>query len=186
MGAVILSLEDFRRNRTNKQADQDFDVLFRNARQLQDFGPVPIPGELSAMTWGGLQSWFQKGIADDVFRRHLFERCVLSSIGYVSGLLVSFARGSGESVGIAEHMDEFARSDDPGDVLKAADAAFLMFVFWPERRVRRPVQYRQLALGYGPMLYAEYAGLPRKSFGNCMAEAFEPLGEIARARFNRE
>jgi hypothetical protein len=184
--ARILSLDEFRKRKTDGPSTyQEFDVLFRNARELRGVGQELVSGEIAIMTWGGMRDWFQREIAAEVFRRHLFQRCALLSIGFVSDLLASFARDCREHVDIAEHLGEYTTGENPNEVLEAANIAFLMFTLWPERRARRSVHYRQLALGYGPSLYATYAGLARKDFGYCMAEAFEPLGDIARERFGR-
>jgi hypothetical protein len=163
--------------------NEEFDTLFRKARELRDIGQELVAGEIAIMTWGGMRDWLQKEIADEVFRRHLFQRCTLLSIGFVSDLLVSYARDDRDRIGIAEHLGKYSTDENPDDVLDAANIAFLMFALWPEQRTRRSVRYRALALDYGPSLYATYAGLARKDFGYCMAEAFEPLGDIARERF---
>lgn len=183
---TIVSLDEFRRRKVvDPSLDQTFDVLFENARELRNIGPSVIPGEIASMTWGGMQDWFRREIADEVFRRRLFRRCVILSIGFASDLLVSFARDCRDRIGIAEHLGEYAGEGKPSTILNAANTAFLMFVFWPEKRTRRSVRYRQLALDFGPSLYAMHAGRTRRDFGYCMAEAFKPLGEIARERFGR-
>jgi len=184
--ARILSFDAFRRERSaNPRVNQEFDALFRNARELRDIGQELVAGEIAVLTLGGMRDWFQREIAAEVFRRHLFERCALLSIGFVSELLASFARDCRAHVDIAEHLGEYATDENPHEVLEAANIAFIMYAFWPERRARRSVAYRNLALAYGPSLYTAYAGLARKDFGYCMAEAFLPLGEIARERFSR-
>ncbi|MBP9751471.1 MAG: hypothetical protein KBD19_01245 [Candidatus Moranbacteria bacterium] len=182
--ARILSLDEFRKRKTSGPSiHQEFDVLFRNARELRGVGQDLAPEEIAIMTWSGMQSWFRREIADEVFRRHMFGRCVLLSISFVSDLLTSFANDCGDRTGIVEHLDEYAGEGNPEDILDAANTAFLMFAFWPEKQTRRSVRYRQLALAFGPSLYAMHAGRARRDFGYCMAEAFEPLGNIARERF---
>lgn len=182
--ARILSLDAFRqRNRRNPVANQSFDALFESARELRNIGRELVPGEIAVMTWSGMQSWFRREIADEVFRRRMFGRCVLLSISFVSDLLASFANDCGDRTGIVEHLEEYSGEGNPEDILDAANTAFLMFALWPEKRTRRSVPYRNLALAFGPSLYAMHAGRARRDFGYCMAEAFEPLGDIARERF---
>ncbi len=185
-GAQVLSLDEFRRKKSaNQEVNQEFDVLFRRARDLRHVGQALVSGKIAVMTWAGMHDWLQREIAEEVFRRHLFGRCVLTSISYVSDVLSSFARDGHDRTGIADHLEEYSTDENPNEVLDAANTAFIMFTLWPERRARRSVHYRKLALDYGPSLYATYAGLAHKNFGYCMAEAFEPLGEIARDRFGR-
>lgn len=186
MDARIISLDEYRRRKMLDEAvDQDFSVLFEHAQELRHIGHTLVPGTIAILTQGGISSWFQRELADEVFRRRLFERSILLSICYTAEVLTSFVRECGESLHASEHMNRFTKHGDSQDVLRAANAAFVMFVLGPDVRVRRSVKYRRFALDYGPSLYAMYAGLTRHSFGYTMAEAFEPLGTIARERFGQ-
>lgn len=187
MRISVLPLGDIRRQPTGQQPDfhGDFQQLFREARELRGLVPTIADGEIAAMSWNDLQSWFHRSIADEVFQKKLFTHGVLASIWYVAELLVTFARGKTQSIEIAGHVSRYAASGEPAAVLHAADAAFLMFVFWPEARIHRSVRYRDLASTYGPSLYATYGAITRQPMGYRMAEAFEPLGDIARQRFAR-
>lgn len=185
MKTFVLPPDDVRRQPTDQQADfhGDFQLLFREVRELHCLAPPIADGEITAMSWEDLRAWFQWSIADEVFRKKLFSHGILSSIWYVADLLVLFAQSKTRSIEIADHISRYAASGQPAAVLQAADAAFLMFVFWPEIREHRSVRYRQLASTYGPSLYATYGAITHRPMGYQMAEAFAPLGDIARCRF---
>ncbi len=179
----VLSLDEFRRKRVaDPSVDQSFNALFAQAREFRNIGPEMIPQEIAVMTPGGMKDWFQREIADEVFRRRLFQHCVLLSIGFVSSVLASFASDCRDRSGVVEYLERFDGDEKPDTLLAAANTAFIMFVLWPEKRTRRSVQYRKFALDFGPSLYAMYAGHTRRDFGYHMARAFEPLGDIARER----
>ena len=183
----ILPPSGEQRRTTDQQSDfhGDFQALFREARELHSLAHPLADGEIAAMGWDDLRSWFQQSIADEVFRKKLFGQGILGSIWYVADLLVAFARCQTPSIGIADHVSGYASSGQPAAVLHAADSAFLMFVFWPEMRLHRSVRYRQMALAYGPGLYATYSAITKRPVGYQMAEAFEPLGGIARHQLMR-
>lgn len=186
MSTRIVSLDEFRRRKAEaRTSDIEFDALFRRAHELRNMGSEIVPGEVAVMNWSGVKNWFHKEMADEVFRKRLFDRCVLLSVVFASDLLAAFARDCRGRIGIAETLEGHTATRNPNDLLEAANAAFIMFSLWPDRRTRRSVRYRQLALDHGPSLYAAYAGRSRRDFGYCMAKAFEPLGVIARARFTR-
>lgn len=184
MAGKIISLDEFRSKKMKRMSliDQEFSKLLRNARELRDMRLRHAAGEIATTTWEGLQNWFQKEIADEVFRKQLFDRSVLTSIWHVSELLTAFARNHLEHVTAGNYL-EAAKSNNPVEILQAANCAFLVFVFWPEARERRSVRYRRLAQSCGPALYMRYADCAHRAMGYSMAEAFEPLGEIARERF---
>lgn len=186
MSEKIISLQDVKRERDEKRLheNQDFHTLFAMARELRSKDSDDVSDESEITQQKNLKDWFQRELADEVFRQKLFSTNVLVSIWFVSDLLASFAHNEIHKIGIAEHVAEYASNGKPECILKAANSAFLLFVFWPETRVNRSVQYRKLACTHGPALYAQYASEMHKDFGYCMAEAFVPLGDIARQRFS--
>ncbi len=186
MTARIITLAEFRASAPPQPVppeEQDFQRLFTSARDLRNLTPSLSPDEVAVMDWPALRNWFQQEIAKEVFARKLFQRSVLVSIHFVSDLLLAFTRGEHADIGIEEHLDRYTKSDDAGEVLKAANSAFLFFVFWPEMRSNRSLSYRKYAAQHGPPLYANYAGITKRNAGYDMADAFEPLGDIARERF---
>lgn len=184
MSAKIISLDQARKEQpVVPLAERSFQSLFQEARELRSIGPKPSPDELALVDWKSLRVWFQREMADEVFRRQWFNRDIIMSLCFVADLLLSFAKNEIEQVGIVEQVDKYTATHNPAVMLEAANAAFLMFVFWPEMRVRRSVRYRELAVSCGPSLYATYAGLTRWDMGYSLAAAFEPLGHIARECF---
>jgi hypothetical protein len=186
MTARIITLAEFRASTPPQpvpQDEQDFQRLFTSARDLRSLAPSLSPEEVAVMDWPALRNWFQQELAKEVFLRKLFRRSVLVSICFVSDLLLAFTRGEHPDIGIEEHLDRYMSSGDSADVLRAANSAFLFFVFWPEMRSRRSLSYRKFAVQHGPPLYANYAGITKRNAGYDMADAFEPLGDIARERF---
>ena len=186
MSAKIISLQDVKREHNEKRLpeNQDFHTLFARAHELRskDFDDVSDKNEIAQQK--NLKDWFQRELADEVFHQKLFSTNVLVSIWFVSDLLASFAHNEIHEIGIVEHIAEYASNGKPECILKAANSAFLLFVFWPETRANRSVRYRKLARAHGPALYAQYASAMHKDFGYYMAEAFVPLGDIARQRFS--
>lgn len=181
--AKVLSLDEFRRKKAaDPSVDQPFNMLFEQAREFRDVGQQMIPEEIAVMTLGGMRDWFQREIADEVFRRRLLQGHILRSIGFVSDLLTSFASDCRGGTSIIDHLERVDGDEKSSDILDAANTAFIMFVLWPEKRTRRSIQYRQFALDFGPSLYVMYAGHTRRDFGYHMARAFQPLGDIARER----
>lgn len=186
MTARIITLAEYRAEtpaRPLPKEEQDFHQLFTAASDLRRLVPSLSPDELAVMDWTALRNWFQQELSKEVFSRKLFQRSVLVSICFVADLLLSYTRGEHGDVGIEEHLDRYVSSGDSAEVLKAANSAFLFFVFWPEMRSYRALHYRQYAVQHGPPLYANYAGITKRRSGYDMAEAFEPLGDIARERF---
>lgn len=178
----VLSFDEFRRKKADSLMSQSFDALFTGVREFRDIGREVIPEEIAVMTLGGMKDWFQREIADEVFRKHLFQHHILLSISFVAGLLASFASDCRDQSGLVDSLERFDGDDKPDTLLDAANTAFIMFVLWPEKRTRRSIQYRQFALDVGPGLYTMYAGHARRDFGYHMARAFQPLGDIARER----
>lgn len=186
MSARIITLAEFRASASRKPVlpeEQDFHRLFTSASDLRNLVPALSPEELAVMDWPALRDWFQQELSKEVFSRKLFQRSILVSICFVADLLVAFTRGEHQEIGIEEHLDRYTSSGDSAEVLKAANSAFLYFVFWPEMRSHRALPYRRYAVQHGPPLYANYAGITKRKAGYDMAEAFEPLGDIARERF---
>ena len=187
MTSRIISLDEYRRTtQTEKPSvNQDFQLLFSFARDLRALVPECPAEEIMVADWKGTERWLGQEIAKEVFAQKLFARSILISITYVATLLVEFIQGKHEAIGIEEHLDTYTASGDPQAVLRAANSAFLLFVFWPEQRANRLIQYRQYAEQLGPPLFANYAGISKRPYGYDMAEAFVPLGTISRDRFVR-
>ncbi len=186
MTAQIITLAEFQASRPKKpipRDEQDFQTLFNSARDLRNLSPTIPPNEVAVMDWAGLRDWFHQELSKEVFARKLFRRSILLSICFVSNLMVEFTRGEHQEIGIEEHLERYVSSGDSAEVLRAANSAFLFFVFWPEMRSNRSLSYRKFAIQHGPPLYANYAGMTRRNAGYDMADAFEPLGDIARLRF---
>lgn len=184
MGTPIMFLDEWRRKKAKELPEEvEFDTLFRKASALRMEAPDLLSEKIAVVNFKELSNWFRKEMADEVFRQRLFDRCILLSIGFVSDLLAAGARGSREHASPSGYLEAYALSGSPKDLLAAANEEFLIFSLWPERRTRRSAEYRTLALDRGPALYVSYAGITRHEFGYCMAQAFEPLGGIARDRF---
>lgn len=185
MSAILYSLAEARALQAEAAqtgSKNDFNTLFTQAQILRLAGEEFLPEHIAQMNWAHLRDWFQKQIADEVFRKKLFNRSVLISICYVSELLTGYAKSTTAEISITAHLSKYSANGNPAHILNAANAAFILFVFWPEMRLGRALKYRKFAREYGPALYAHYASEKRKDFGYYMAEAFEPLGDIARER----
>jgi hypothetical protein len=183
MTAHIISLADFRRHAADLRTvpeGSDFTTLFSQARELAFLQKHHSEKDISVMDWSELHIWFQSKLADQVFKKKLFSESVIVSICFVAELLVLFAKNECPPVTISGHLDNYITHGNPQYMLDAANSAFLIFVFWPETRTLRPLKYRKYAHEYGPSLYANYGMESRKLLGYRMAEAFEPLGTIAR------
>jgi hypothetical protein len=185
MIATLISLTE-RHERAAKQFGEnlDFQSLFEKARLLRaGSGRKDSHDAIATYEWREVKNLFQKEIADVVFQKKLFNRSILTSIWYVADLLTAYAKGEIATVGMVEHLSDYSDQESPQKLLLAANSAFLFFVFWPEGRARRSIQYRKYSILYGPSLYAHYGNVTRKPIGSHMSEAFEPLGMIARERF---
>jgi hypothetical protein len=187
MIATVISLAEIRRQSTkHKEGSSDFQTLFEKARNLRLETNESLPnGTIAVSGWQEVRSWFQKEIADEVFKKQLFSRSILTSIWYVADLLTAYAKGNTATVGIVEHVRKYSDQGSTQELLLAANSAFLFFVFWPETRAHRILRYRSFAIAYGPSLFAHYGFATRSQFGAQMSEAFEPLGIIARERFSQ-
>lgn len=185
MSATILSFDTASRGRKVASEHQEFHELFNKTHELTSLHRELKIGEIATMDWSNLEHWFQCEIAREVFHKHLFQRSILVSISFVAALLSLYARNHVSDISITEHVAQYSASGAPDDMLKAANCAFYMFVFSPEERLGRSVKYRKLANDVGPALYANYASMARKNFAFHMADAFLPLGTIARERFVR-
>ncbi len=184
MSAKIISFTQAVKERQEAVVDGDFGRLFTQAHQLRTRVIEETENGLTVIGLHNIQAWFQKEIADEVFRKKLFSRSVLSSVWFVSDLLATFATVPNQgSLGVTEHVDAYMEDSNPEHLLAGANSAFLLFVFYPEYRLRRPVPYRQFAAQIGPSLYTNYAQSTGRNFGLSMAGAFKPLGIIARDRF---
>lgn len=161
----------------------NFQDMFTRARELRFKCFAQGQGDILVLDWNGVKDFFQREIAKEVFQQKLFSRSVLMSIWFVSDLLTSFVKGDIPEVGIEKHMRSYSEKGDPNCLLRAANSAFLYFVFWPETRLRRSVQYQKLGSECGPSLYAQYGSVARKPCGFEMAIAFGPIGEIVRKQF---
>lgn len=186
MDAHIVSLDEYRRRKEHTQPnlDQSFTQLFEHAQELRHGGSEVAPNTIAIMNHDDLRTWFQNELANEVFRQRMFSKPVLQSICYVAELFASYMRVSDDTHIALDHVFDFIDSQNADAILEAANTAFMVYVLGPEARVRRSTKYRKFALHFGPSLYMTYAGLAQKHFGYYMAEAFEPLGTIARDRFH--
>lgn len=137
-----------------------------------------------------VQTWFQSTIADCLYERGLLmeESVVLASI-YVAELLAS---PRGKRYRAIAHSDPALatrlktlvdESHMPVRMLLLAEQAFFMFCFLPEIRFHRPIKYRSYALEFGRAAYGTHASMTDTQLGRHMERAFEPLGDIVRAKF---
>jgi len=173
------------RNRKITSIDNDdlaFQKLFSMAQQLRSSNLMQEQSGITVLDLKGAKDFFHVEIAEDVFQQKLFSRSILMSIWFVSDLLTSFMEGDIQEVGIVRHVRRYNEDGDPNCLLKAANSAFLYFVFWPETRRRSQLEYRKYGLERGPSLYAQYGSVTSKPFGFYMAKAFQPIGEIVRKR----
>ena len=182
----VISLEEARELRVKRleKDDQDFQVLFTKARELRFENFKREEEDITVLDWNGVRDFFQSELSREVFRQKLFSRNILMSIWFVSDLLTSYMKGDLLEIGVANHLSSYADKGDSKHLLMAANSAFLFFVFWPETRHHRSLQYQKHGAEYGPSLYSQYGSVSRKAFGFHMANAFEPIGEIARERFS--
>ncbi|NCN11701.1 hypothetical protein GW937_00080 [Candidatus Kaiserbacteria bacterium] len=186
MSAKIISFAQAVKDHQQAVCDGDFQQLFVQAQELRSRVIEETENGLTVVGVHTIQAWFQKEIADEVFRKKLFSRNILSSVWYVSDLLATFAVATNQgTLCITDHVDAYVEDSNPEHLLKGANSAFLLFVFHPEHRLRRPVPYRKFAAEIGPSLYTSYAQSTGRTFGISMADAFAPLGVIARERFAR-
>lgn len=186
MSATIISLKEVLKEQERTVCENDFDHLFTRARILRMHANEETEGGLLLVNMHRLKAWFQREIADEVFRKKLFSRSILSSVWFVSDLLTTFVTVPKDDLScVTDHLNAYEEDSNPEHLLAGANTAFLLFVFYPEYRPRRPVHYRKFASEIGPSLYANYAHATGHHFGIHMADAFQPLGDIARARFAR-
>lgn len=184
MSAKIISFAQAVKERQEAAGDGEFGRLFMQANNLRMRVTEETENGLTVVGLHNIQAWFQKEIADEVFRKKLFSRSVLSSVWFVSNLLATFATAQNRGVlSVIEHLNAYEQDSNPEHLLTGANSAFLLFVFYPEYRLHRPVPYRKFALEIGPSLYTNYAHSTGRNFGLSMAGAFQPLGAIARDRF---
>lgn len=179
---VSLAVARDSKKRNLESKGLEFQDLFNQARKLRLADITQEQDGLVVLDWGQARDFMQKEIADEVFAQKLFTRYMLMSIWYVSDLLITYAKGDFPEVGIDTHMRSYTENGNPHCLLQAANSAFLYFVFWPETRRRRSVQYRSLGSECGPSLFAAYGGAANKPIGFQMAQAFIPIGEIVRKR----
>jgi len=158
--------------------------LFTNVRKLKGMPMQVRESGLLLATGDGKRAWFQRQIAEEVWREKLFDRSVLLSISYVAKVLSDLAeRPELLDKTITELLEEARDSCEPFRLLQLGEAAFMMYCFWPEQRERRPVDYRKLSLEAGHHAYVEWAGRAKRPFGYHMNLAFEPIGDVARKLF---
>jgi hypothetical protein len=185
MSAIVISFAKARECADKQKSGEklSFDNLFNSASELRLDTPERKHGDISILNWAGLNDAFRKEIAEDVFSKKLFDRSVLISITFVSGLLTSYAKGEIPNIGITEYISKYEDEKDPKHLLKAANSAFIFFALMPESRPRSSLKYQTFGKQFGPSLYEQYGEVTKTNFGVQMAEAFEPLGEIVRERF---
>jgi hypothetical protein len=184
VSAKIISFAQAVKERQEAVGDGDFGRLFTQAYQLRMRVTEEAENGLAVIGLHNIQARFQREIADEVFRKKLFSRSILSSVRFVSDLLATFATVPNQgNLGVTEHVDAYMEDSNPKHLLAGANSAFLLFVFYPEYRMHRPVPYRKFAAQIGPSLYTNYAQSTGHNFGLSMADAFVPLGTIARDRF---
>lgn len=179
MATNVVSLDRARIAKHQQQGG--FQELFVRAQKMRDIGEMLTESGMALVTEPGMETWFRKGIADEVFRRRFFSRDIISSIGIASEILVWYAHHREGMLGITLTL---AQDDtDPSRILDAARTSFVVFSLGPEQRFRRTVRYREVAAGIGPTLFRAYSGMTSRSFGYDMATAFVPIGEIVRHIF---
>jgi len=186
MSAKIISFAQGVKGRQEAIGDGDFGRLFTQAHQLRMRVAEETGNGLTGVGLHNIQAWFQKEITNEVFRKKLFSRNILSSVWFVSDLLATFATVPNQgNLSVIEHVEAYMEDSNPEHLLAGANSAFLLFVFYPEYQLHRPVPYRKFAAEIGPSLYANYAQSTGHDFALSMAEAFQSLGTIARERFAR-
>ena len=176
MSANIFSFADSQKKKQSNETD--FGHMFRKASNLRTLTQQKSDGDVVIVNWGQLTDFFQKAIADEVFRLKLFNPSILISIPYTARLITSYAKGDMGDICVTECIENYAASCRPADLLCAANSAFILFSLWPETRANRSVKYRELGLYCGPSLFISYGEITRSEFGHQMAEAFSALGNI--------
>lgn len=166
--------------RQTERAEQEFSELFKEAQEIAVRETGERAGRIMTVTAAGLETWFQRRLASEVFEKRHFDRSVLMSLAYVAGLLTRHSRGA---VWDNQTLVSFADEERPERVLCGGEQAFIIFCFHPDERVGRPIRYRQYALAVGQSFYSRYSSMTDRSLGYNMAEAFGPIGEIVREQF---
>ena len=156
-------------------------------RQVQSDTPIEM---LPALTGNAMEIWFRRVLADTLYERNLLadEDLVLAAV-YVAELLAS-RRGAEyrstlrRSRALAQRLADIVENNlGAFHFLMLGERAFMMYCFFPEQVPLRTVHYTNYSREMGIRAYSTFGDIRDNEFGQRMARAFAPIGNIVREKF---